>query len=146
MKKTNLDEMQEHTLLRIEHSGCWIAFWGLLAAIVIQFAIGWSLREAAGEVILIFILCGYLCISCLQQGIWDRRTKPSLKTNTLASLAASIFMGLFSYFRFHGSITNPNRLFILCFISGCVVFLLSFTALSITGAIQKKRRKKLDTE
>lgn len=146
MKKTNLDEMQEQTLLRIEHSCCWIAFWGLLASIVVQFAIGWSLREAAGEVILIFIMCGYLCLNSLRHGIWDRHLKPSLKTNTITSLIAGVFMGVFSYFRFHGSISNPNRLFIICFLSCCVVFLLSFSLLSVTGAIQKKRRSKLDEE
>ena len=31
-KNSNLDERQEQTLLRIEHNGCWLAFWGLLAA------------------------------------------------------------------------------------------------------------------
>lgn len=35
-KKSNLDEMQEQELLKVEYNGCWIAFWGLLAAIIIQ--------------------------------------------------------------------------------------------------------------
>ena len=30
MKKSNLDEIQEQELLKIEHNGCWLAFWGLL--------------------------------------------------------------------------------------------------------------------
>ena len=38
MKKTksNLDELQELKLLKIEHNGCWLAFWGLLAVILTQ--------------------------------------------------------------------------------------------------------------
>ena len=42
MKKTksNLDELQELKLLKIEHNGCWLAFWGLLAVILTQIAIG----------------------------------------------------------------------------------------------------------
>src|SRR3712207_7310302 len=36
MKKNKLDEMQEQKLLKIEHNGMWIAFWGLLAAILFQ--------------------------------------------------------------------------------------------------------------
>ncbi len=32
MKKNNLDERQEQTLLRIEHNGCWLSFWGLMIA------------------------------------------------------------------------------------------------------------------
>ena len=27
-KKSNLDEMQEQELLKVEHNGCWIVFWG----------------------------------------------------------------------------------------------------------------------
>ena len=27
--KSNLDERQELKLLKIEHNGCWIAFWGI---------------------------------------------------------------------------------------------------------------------
>ena len=29
--KNKLDEMQELKMLKIEHNGCWFAFWGLLA-------------------------------------------------------------------------------------------------------------------
>ena len=34
--KSNLDERQELKLLKIEHNGCWIAFWGLLIVMLIQ--------------------------------------------------------------------------------------------------------------
>ena len=40
MKKNNLDEMQEQALLKIEHNGCWLAFWGLLAVMAIQMVMG----------------------------------------------------------------------------------------------------------
>ena len=36
MKKNNLDEMQEQELLKIEHNGCWLAFWGMLAVMAIM--------------------------------------------------------------------------------------------------------------
>ena len=35
MKKTNLDEMQELKLLKIEHNAYWFCFTGLLAAIAV---------------------------------------------------------------------------------------------------------------
>ena len=35
-KKSNLDEMQELELLKIEHNGCWLAFWLLLASLIVQ--------------------------------------------------------------------------------------------------------------
>ena len=40
MKKSNLDEMQEQALLRIEHTGCCLVFWGLLAAMAVQGVMG----------------------------------------------------------------------------------------------------------
>ena len=35
-KKSNLDERQEQGLLKIEHNGCWLAFWGLLIAMLFR--------------------------------------------------------------------------------------------------------------
>ena len=37
--KSNLDEMQEQKLLRIEHNGFWIGFWGLVLAMAVQIAL-----------------------------------------------------------------------------------------------------------
>ena len=34
--KNRLDEMQEQKMLRIEHNGCWLAFWGLVIALFAQ--------------------------------------------------------------------------------------------------------------
>ena len=39
MKKSNLDERQEQDLLKIEHNACWLAFWGLLAVLVVEFVV-----------------------------------------------------------------------------------------------------------
>ena len=58
----NLDEMQEQELLKIEHNGCWLAFWMLLAAVGIEpIAFGVSdFRMLAGEWIVLMVLCLYL--------------------------------------------------------------------------------------
>ena len=64
-KVTNkLDEMQEQKMLKIEHNGCWLAFWGLLAVLVIQVFIygAGEWRHMAGEWI---VLCVLRCISVL---------------------------------------------------------------------------------
>ena len=37
-KKSRLDEMQEQKMLQIEHNGCWLAFIGLFAVILVQLA------------------------------------------------------------------------------------------------------------
>lgn len=37
IKRTNkLDEMQEQKMLKIEHNGCWLAFWGLFVSLLVQ--------------------------------------------------------------------------------------------------------------
>ena len=50
-KKSNLDEMQEQELLKVEHNGCWIAFWGLLAAIIILLREKTRSRSGLNEII-----------------------------------------------------------------------------------------------
>ena len=65
MKKTksNLDELQELKLLKIEHNGCWLAFWGLLAVILTQIAIGNdSKQDLSGEWIVFMCLALYLTV------------------------------------------------------------------------------------
>ena len=90
MKGNNrLDEMQEQKLLKIEHVGVWIAFWGLFAAIVIQMITGGAgaLLQIAGEITVFMLLAFYLLVACIKNGIWDRKLVPSLKTHLLISLA-----------------------------------------------------------
>lgn len=71
MKHNNLDEMQEQELLKIEHNGCWLAFWGLLLAIIVQAISGKG--DPFGEWILFMLLAVYMGIACMRKGIWDRR-------------------------------------------------------------------------
>ena len=88
MKKTksNLDELQELKLLKIEHNGCWLAFWGLLAVILTQIAIGNdSKQDLSGEWIVFMCLALYLTVGCIRNGIWDRKLKPNFKNNIMAS-------------------------------------------------------------
>lgn len=35
-KSSKLDEMQEIQMLKIEHYGLWLAFWGLLVITIVQ--------------------------------------------------------------------------------------------------------------
>ena len=94
-RKNNLDERQELKLLRIEHNGCWIAFWGLLIAMVVQLIAGIHGPEnLAGEWIVFMCLALYLVIDCIKNGIWDRRMKPDFKTNLIASSIAAAVMGV----------------------------------------------------
>ena len=83
-----LDEMQEQKLLGIEHNMAWLAFWGLLTAMVIQmfwFGLG-RMETLLGEWIVFMLMAGYLTVCCVKNGIWDRKMKPDKQTNFLVSL------------------------------------------------------------
>ena len=85
--KSNLDEMQEAKLLEIEHNGCWLAFWGLVIAMIVQLFTTDAAdlpRTLAGEWILFMALAVYLGEACLRNGIWDRRLKADRKTMRVA--------------------------------------------------------------
>ena len=94
-KKSNLGEMQEQELLKVEHKGCWIAFWGLLAAIIIQSILFGSqdCKTLAGEGIVFIVLSIYIAVACVRRGIWDRRFQMKAKTNLILSTAAALVTG-----------------------------------------------------
>ena len=146
-RKNKLDEMQEQQLLQIEHNGCWIAFWGLLAAMVVQvFLHGFDARSCAGEWIVFMVLALYMGISCARAGIWDRRLDMGWKTNLLVSLIAALATGLFMFaFSYHNYDSVPVALATGGFIA---VFtgLLCFAGLQITARIIKKRQEALEQE
>ncbi|MFR7830590.1 MAG: DUF6773 family protein [Blautia wexlerae] len=63
--KSNLDERQELKLLKIEHNGCWIAFWGLLIVMAIQMIVGNdSIKNLAGEGAVLYESC-LLSFGCM---------------------------------------------------------------------------------
>ena len=84
-KKSNLGEMQEQELLKVEHKGCWIAFCGLLDAIIIQSILFGSqdCKTLAGEGIVFIVLSIYIAVACVRRGIWDRRFQMNAKTNLI---------------------------------------------------------------
>ena len=146
MKKNNLDEMQEQTLLRIEHNGCWLAFWALLAVIVAECLMGFELKAIAGEWIVFMVLAFYLTADCLRHGISARRLKADGKTNLLASLIAGIAVAVTVALRVSSFATEPLDYVIAGGISGVCTFLLCLAALSISTALYKKRKEKLEQE
>lgn len=97
-KKSNLDERQEQELLKIEHNGCWLAFWGLLIAMAVQMVIyGYDvngMKAMIGEWVVFMILTLYIAIGCLKHNIWDRRFAADTKTNVITSILAGLGMGI----------------------------------------------------
>lgn len=146
-RKNNLDERQELQLLEVEHRGCWLAFWGLLIALMVQQIMGAEAAQMAGEWIVFMILAGYLVIACAKRGIWDRRLKPDIKTNLLFSAGVSILFGAVMF----ATIFHMNPEYVMGSIAAGVytagfLFVLLFVSLSILAKIVTKRQKELDAE
>ncbi|KAF5081144.1 DUF6773 family protein [Anaerotignum sp.] len=148
LQNNNLDEMQEKKLLQIEHTGCWLAFWGLLVAILVQILIFDEdvIRSVAGEWIILFCLSLYMSISSMKSGIWDRRLKPTLKYNTnislISGLVCALIFSISSYIKYHvlmGSIATGIFMFIF-------IFAVTFFTLSLSVKMYHKRIRKMETD
>lgn len=145
MKKSNLDEMQEQELLKIEHNGCWLAFWGLLAVMAVQMVMRVPGRQMLGEWIVFMSLSLYIAIACLRKGIWDRRLKANWKTNLVGSLIAAVATGSLVAL-YNPYLSEPLDYVLVAGLTGGFTFVLCFAALSISMKLYKKRREKLDQE
>lgn len=144
--KNRLDEMQEQKLLKIEHVGVWIAFWGLFAVIVIQMITGGAgaLLQIAGEITVFMLLAFYLLVACIKNGIWDRKLVPSLKTHLLISLAGGLATGVINfaasyhnYGKLYGSVAAG--IFTMVF-----TFVLTLLALSFAALLYRRRAAALE--
>ena len=151
--KSTLDEHQEQVLLKIEHNGCWFAFWGLLAAMAIQILMkgndyaGSMTDLIAGEWIVFMCLSLYLAGACMKNGIWDRRLKPNAGTNLVCSLVAAAGTGIFNFLlvwkRYPDKMVGAIAagVFIAVFTFGLI-----FGILQISLVAYKKRQKALEEE
>lgn len=146
--KNNLDERQEQALLKIEHNGCWFAFWGLLVAWIVQlFIYGFDFKYVAGEWVIFTVLAAYLGYACIKNGIWDRHLQPNAKTNMIVSLIASLAFGAFTFFRTY--VTYPDKIVgsvVSGVISAVMIFFLCFAALAMSAYAFKKKRQELEQE
>ena len=146
MSNNNLDEMQEQKLLKIEHNSAWLAFWGLLAAIVIQVCLGANFYQIAAEWSIFVILAIYIGVGCLRAGIWDRKLKPSLKASIISSLIAAVVTGLIfglsNYLRY-------KDIFVSLFTTGLIavsVLVLCFAVLETSRHIYKNKTIALENK
>lgn len=144
--KVILDEMQQKTLLEIEHKTLHIALTGLLIVILIQQIFWKDGQNTLGESLVLLISSGYLLLSYTKNGIWDR-TKPfSAKTNRtislLVSLATGIFLGVTNQLRYHDPLSSVLT-FVISFLSMLVLLGIFF---AIIGKLYLHRVKQLDEQ
>lgn len=146
--KNNLDERQEQTLLKIEHNGFWLAFWALVIGILAQTIIfDADINTIVCELAILIIICCYVVIACLKNGIWDRRLKADPKTNLIISLIAGLVTGALMFYRVYSHF--PDKLYgsIAAGVFTVIfIFVLCFAALSISAHAYKKRVEKLEAD
>ena len=147
-RKNHLDERQEQALLKIEHNGCWLAFWGLLIAMAVQLVLnGYDFKVLAGEWFVFMVLCLYIGSACMKNGIWDRSLQPNAKTNLLLSLLAGLAFGALMFFSIWKNFPDkPMGAAAGALISGGIIFAICFLALSISARLMKKRQEQLERE
>ena len=141
--KNNLDEMQEQKLLKIEHNGCWIAFWGLFIMILIQgILIPQNSISVVGEMIVFFCMSIYMFCACIKNNIWDRRLKPNLKTNIIISVITGVAIGIIYFIKMFAE----TKIFLSSFLIGgfmfCTTGILALVVLSISAKVYKLKGKK----
>ena len=147
-KRNQLDERQEQIVLKIEHNGCWFAFWALLVALFVeQFIFGFDFKYIAGEWIIFMILAVYLCGACLKNGIWDRHLKANGKTNFAVSAIASVVLGIFvaagSAIRYPGHLAGSLAGGV---IAAVCCFVLCFVIMTILARSYRKRHQEMERE
>ena len=146
--KSNLDEMQELELLKVEHNGCWLAFWGLMAAMIIQtIAYGkMDFRTLAGEWIVFMALSVYLAIGRVHRGIWDRRMPMNTKTNLIMSAIAAMCVGALNAVIIFKNFHKPVGTMAAALITMAITFVICSIVLTVMMKQTQKRRKELEEE
>lgn len=146
--KNRLDEMQEQELLKVESNGCWLAFWGLVAAMMIQCIVyrDMDFRTIGGEWILLMILAIYIAFGCMRHGIWDRHIPMNNKTNLIVSAISGTALAIFNAFMTYRNYRKPVGSIAAAIVSGIIAFTVCFIALSIAMKGTIKRAKRLEEE
>ena len=137
-KKNLLDEMQEQTMRKIESRGCYVFFFGLVAAVVIQNMMGAPREQFMAEGILLTLGCLYMLEESLRHGLWERHATATTGTNLLASFVGAAVVGGMTFVRngyWPGALCSAIFSGILC-----------FAALQWTMTLALKRRKTLDEQ
>lgn len=146
MKKSNLDEMQEQKMLRIEHRGYVLAYAALLAVIVIQGIVWADFSQLVGELVVVLVMCTHAVASCLRNGLWDRKLKANWQTNLLGSLLGTAVVAVTVCLMFSRHTDDQTVILVFTIGLSALTFILCFITLTICAKVYKKRRQELDEE
>lgn len=157
MKRSNLDELQEQKLLKIEEKCFSLAMVGnfivLLAELILPLAVE-SLDHTTMYICalmtcaLIVILCGVEVILCFKNGIWSRKMKPNNKTNIAVSIVSGCAIALVvaAIRIIDNGFAQPHHIVIGALLAGAFTFALCFGILSIVKHSFNKNQAKINKD
>lgn len=148
MEKTRFDERQENQLLQIEHVGSALAWWGLLAAILVQWVIfGSDFSRLGGELLVFLPLSVYLGVSPIVKGLRDRYWPAALRSKLLVSFLIGIAIAglnaIAVWLHPARAWTDAASMFLLLLAAGSVV---SFVLLICLQKMADRRASRLENE
>lgn len=153
--RRRIDERQRADLRRVESYGYWIAFWLLLASVIVKSVIiGRPKEEWLTEWVIFMILAVYNVVSLAWIGVWSENSpKPTFASSVSSSLLGSLG---FSVIYTAGTWLHSGRtmgmdevifLFALWFIGLFVLLIAAFAALMWIYRVRDRRlQKKMDEE
>ena len=133
-------------MLTIESRGFWLVWSLLLAVLLGEGMLGFTMREMAGTWAVFMIGCVYIVAACLRAGLWSRRIKNNTGTNVLLSLVGAAVIGVFTFVRM-SAFDVPLAIHLACAaIAAGFTFALTLAALLLCGAAYNKRHEELEKE
>lgn len=140
--KSVLDERELQELYGIEHRGLWLMYGLLCAAVIVQMLLGADFKQMAGEWLVIVVSSVVLIVAYARRGIWDDRSRPSVRGNAAYSALCAGVVALIAQ-------CIRRRVGVALFM-GAAMFALSFCLL--TGLMlylrrrQERRERELEQE
>ena len=133
-KHSVLDEREMMEMYRVEHAGLWAMYALLCAAVVVQLVLGAPLVQLAGELAVVLLVSAGMIVAYARKGIWDDRTRPSMRGNAAYSAACGAGVALVV------AAVRGSALWGLA--AGAGMFLMCFALLSAMMALLARRQSR----
>ena len=146
MYRTNLDEQQEQKLLRIESRGFWMAYWGIMIVLFINMIFVDNPIAIYSLWALFMLLSIIVGVSCVKEGIWDRRLDMSKKTTALLSLAGALVFAAVGIIFLLQRRDLTYKTFIGLALLVLILFLFLYVGLRVIARMVVKQQNKLNAE
>ena len=146
MYRTNLDEQQEQKLLRIESRGFWMAYWGIMIVLFINMIFVDNPIAIYSLWALFMLLSIIVGVSCVKEGIWDRRLDMSKKTTALLSLAGALVFAAVGIIFLLQRRDLTYKTFIGLALLVSILFLFLYVGLRVIARMVVKQQNKLNAE